>query len=113
MSSFSFQRNFQQALHSRNLLNDRLIIFLQEDLLHSPPSSTGDFSLGMKLFELYLTLQQFYQQRDEFLFENSQSDLKSGLLKGRDSRETFPYHKWFIRAVAKWLDIALFKVSCF
>ena len=74
----------------------------------------GDFSLGMKLFELYLSLQQFYQHRATTTTTTLTSDissstpLKSGLLV-KDSRETFPYHKWFIRAVAKWLDIALFK----
>lgn len=78
-------------------------------------SEDFDFSLGTSLFELYLALQQFYQQGSEiindlFVVNNGPKQVGTGT----NDTQSYPgglsqYHKWFIRAVAKWLDIALFK----
>eukprot|EP00095_Tigriopus_kingsejongensis_P000958 maker-scaffold83_size396513-snap-gene-0.15 protein:Tk00958 transcript:maker-scaffold83_size396513-snap-gene-0.15-mRNA-1 annotation:"conserved hypothetical protein" len=74
-------------------------------------SEDFDFSLGTSLFELYLALQQFYQQGSTPLIGGPQVESSSD---GPNDAQQYPgglsqYHKWFIRAVAKWLDIALFK----
>ena len=76
-----------------------------------------DLIVGTRLFELYLSLQQFYQlanrnQVNPGLRTGSAMSADSGT--GSSSSTTSgepagPYHTWFLRAVAKWLDIALFK----
>ena len=62
---------------------------------------TSSLSVGTQLYELYLALQQFYS-------------LGFSILKGNQKDCTQPeeftiFHSWFIKAVAKWLDIALYK----
>ena len=52
-----------------------------------------DFRVGTRLFELYLALKQVQKLSSEFSLDD----------------ELVNYHLWFIKAVAKWLDIALFK----
>ncbi len=93
-----------------------------------------DVALGTKLFELYLSLQKFYRVRKgggEEAEEDidgrvmlRQQQLSSGSDSGNESSAGSDessshcrqqqhglsrYHRWFLRAVGKWLDIALFK----
>ena len=57
----------------------------------------SSLSVGTQLFELYLALQQFYT-------------LGFSVIKKGVSHSDFTvFHSWFLRAVAKWLDIALYK----
>jgi BAI1-associated protein 3 len=78
---------------------------LCDQLKSSPPAEAEvdenrgrefDLSTGTRLFEFYLALQQFY---DSYRSQKEEAAAAT----------SFSYHKWFIRAVAKWLDIALFK----
>ena len=57
--------------------------------------------MGTQLFELYLGLQQFYTL--------GFSVLKSEAKEGEGGPDFTVFHSWFLRAVAKWLDIALYK----
>lgn len=62
----------------------------------------SSLTVGTQLYELYLALQQFYSLG--FTVVKQQAGEKG------DPREEFTvFHSWFIRAVAKWLDIALYK----
>ena len=84
-------------------------------------SEEEDILVGTKLFELYLAMQQFYQLGGELSeegtdFMNSSRCSDSGAESTNSSSESVSslenvhnYHKWFTKAVAKWLDIALFK----
>ena len=66
----------------------------------------------MKLFELYLTLQQFYRQKGKMISgddENDSIQAEKTWMQQHCKISPSPYHRWFILAVAKWLDIALFK----
>ena len=58
-------------------------------------------TVGTQLFELYLGLQQFYTL--------GFSVLKSEAKEGGGGLDFTVFHNWFLRAVAKWLDIALYK----
>lgn len=60
-------------------------------------------TVGTQLFELYLGLQQFYTLG----FSVLKSEAKEG--GGGGGPDFTVFHSWFLRAVAKWLDIALYK----
>ena len=82
-----------------------------------------DLVIGTRLFELYLSLQEFYKlvnsQRSANLAFSSSSTGFSDANTTMSSTSTAsssssagdlgPYFTWFLKAVAKWLDIALFK----
>ena len=63
----------------------------------------SSLEVGTQLYELYLALQQFYTLGFSVIKQSKGSGTD-------DPREEFTvFHSWFIRAVAKWLDIALYK----
>ena len=77
------------------------ILFKEEEKDNVLKSS---LTVGTQLFELYLALQQFYTL--------GFSVIKKGNSQEKDDEEKDDFtvfHSWFIRAVAKWLDIALYK----
>ena len=61
----------------------------------------ASLTIGTQLFELYLSLQQFYTL--------GFSVLKKDVENGPGQQDFTVFHSWFIKAVAKWLDIALYK----
>ena len=62
--------------------------------------------VGTQLYELYLALQQFYTLGFSVI---KQSRSSSSVDPVAPREEFTVFHSWFIRAVAKWLDIALYK----
>ena len=87
-----------------------------------------DLVIGTRLFELYLSLQEFYKlvnlsssQRSANLAFRSSSTAgysadgnttmssTSTASSSSSAGDLGPYFTWFLKAVAKWLDIALFK----
>ena len=61
-------------------------------------------TVGTQLFELYLSLQQFYTLGLSVIKKDNTTE------NTKDENKDFTvFHSWFIRAVAKWLDIALYK----
>lgn len=77
------------------------ILFKEEEKDNELKSS---LTVGTQLFELYLAMQQFYTLGFSVLKKGIASDTED------DDRDDFTvFHSWFIRAVAKWLDIALYK----
>ena len=76
------------------------ILFSEEEGVAVKSSLT----VGTQLYELYLALQQFYSLGFTVIKQSREEEEKE------DPREEFTiFHSWFIRAVAKWLDIALYK----
>ena len=78
---------------------------------------TSSLNVGTQLYELYLALQQFYSLGFS-IFKGSKDNpdgaggcaLTSGCAGGLGETDEFTvFHSWFIKAVAKWLDIALYK----
>jgi len=77
------------------------ILFSEEEGLAVKSSLT----VGTQLYELYLALQQFYSLGFNVIKHSREEEEEK-----EDPREEFTiFHSWFIRAVAKWLDIALYK----
>ena len=81
-----------------------------------------DLVIGTRLFELYLSLQEFYKlvsaatsknrsavSEDGSATISSTSTMGSSSSSSSTSGDPGQYHTWFLKAVAKWLDIALFK----
>ena len=78
---------------------------------------TSSLNVGTQLYELYLALQQFYSLGFS-IFKGSKDNpdsasgcaLSSSCTSGLGETDEFTvFHSWFIKAVAKWLDIALYK----
>ena len=78
---------------------------------------TSSLNVGTQLYELYLALQQFYSLGFS-IFKGSKDNpdgasgcaLSSSCTGGLGETDEFTvFHSWFIKAVAKWLDIALYK----
>ena len=65
------------------------------------PGLSSSLTLGTQLFGLYLALQQFYK-----LGGSAVAGQGKAREEGVDGTQ---FHTWFIRVVAKWLDIALYK----
>lgn len=72
-----------------------------------------DLVIGTRLFELYLSLQEFYKLIESNIGNNLDGNTTlSSSSSGSQSSvhgDLGPYYTWFLKAVAKWLDIALFK----
>ena len=64
------------------------------------PGIKSSLNIGTQLFELYIVLQQFYTMGFS-VFKKEE--------KGLGSKDFTVFHSWFLKAVAKWLDIALYK----
>lgn len=77
------------------------ILFKEEEKDNVLKSS---LMVGTQLFELYLALQQFYTLGFSVIKKYNFQE------KDGEEKDDFTvFHSWFIRAVAKWLDIALYK----
>ena len=75
------------------------ILFKEEEKDNVLKSS---LMVGTQLFELYLALQQFYTLGFGVIKKGNSQE------KDDEQKDDFTvFHSWFIRAVAKWLDIAL------
>jgi hypothetical protein len=72
---------------------------------------TSSLKVGTQLFGLYLALQQFHNAGCRILGEGGKggSGRQKGEEGGRERADVTVFHSWFIGAVAKWLDIALYK----
>ena len=76
---------------------------------------TSSLNVGTQLYELYLALQQFYSLGFSIFKGNAKgfSDDKVDCIAANggigETDEFTIFHSWFIKAVAKWLDIALYK----
>ena len=64
------------------------------------PEIRSSLSVGTQLFELYIVLQQFYTMGFSVLKKQE---------KSQGTKDFTIFHSWFLKAVAKWLDIALYK----
>ena len=73
------------------------IVFTDNDTV--VPSAS--LRVGTQLFELYLALQQFYSIGRTVIRKEAEG--------GGMAEDFTVFHSWFIKAVAKWLDIALYK----
>ena len=118
-------RTYEQQLSkkAKRLITDisfslRPVCFDEDDL-----ESDGEerhVTLGTKLFELYLALQQFYRMSGGVKIEvvPCQRSDGSGSDSGNESNGSSSssvsfqlehFHRWFLGAVDRWLDIALLK----
>jgi hypothetical protein len=77
------------------------------------PGLLTSLAAGTQLFGLYLAMRHFYTL-GRSLATGGEAEGKEGkdnLLPKEGKEGGVAFHSWFIRAVAKWLDIALYKVT--
>ena len=94
-------REFDQNL---TLITKKVIDQACDDLMpinfdgkENQPGIKSNIDTGTNLFELYLSLKQFYTLGFTYL-----------KIAGKSSCQDYTvFHSWFHKAVAKWLDLAL------